>query len=115
MSKILCEGDEEYQIRGDYIRGWNGKVAEEGYCAMGLLACSCDNIDQYGDFKENEFTFLKQNYGVPSDILNDFYDCPSCRGKDKHREGLITTIVHLNDYHEKSYKQIAKWLKTLKL
>jgi len=115
MSQVLEDGDQDLQISGEYLREWNGKKAG-GYCAIGLLACASGNVDTSGAFKEGEYHFIHNKYGVPTLKLDEIHKCPECdkEGK-KYLKPIIRTIIHLNDFHSYTYKDIAKYLKKQKL
>jgi len=117
MSQVLDEAEQDLQITGSYLNGWNGKIKKaDGYCAMGLLSCACDNIATNGMFKVNEQMFLHQKYGISSIKLDELHDCPECKRKNKTLGfEIVTLIIHLNDKHDYTYKQIAEYLKTKEL
>ena len=113
MSKVLEDADPDLQIQGMYIEEWNNDTRKaEGYCAVGLLSCACDNVED-GNFKENEYTFFHKSYGVSKSMLNKLFDCPEC--EDSRHMSIISTIIHLNDDHSYTYKNIAKFLRKHKL
>ena len=116
MSQVLENGDQSLQITGSYIENWNGKKAS-GYCAIGLLSCACNNVEENGMFKMNEHAFLRSKYTITEKRLSDLYECPVCEtfeGKD-YISSIISVIIHLNDEHHYTYKQIAGYLKKNKL
>ena len=124
MSTVLEEADQSLQIKGNYLRYWTGKKAE-GYCAIGLLACKSDSVSDDGSV-QGERTFLHEKYGITKKRLNTVRNCPACvdgvpqansfYGKTSPKKThLSAIIIHMNDDHQLTYKQIAKHLRKMKL
>ena len=112
----------------------------DGYCAMGLLICNAfqDTPDKRITYQSHETpekweTFLMEQYGFTKDEALKFYPplpensieaakmpCPICKilaaNKEKShvimRTSYIDMIIHLNDDHEATFKEIGEWLQS---
>jgi len=122
MSQILMDADQELQIMGNYLKGWDEKKKKaEGYCAMGMLACQTGNVDSEGNVK-TESDWIKRDFKISRD---DFRTCPACKdgwsvgeycgyNKESPRTDNISgLIVHMNDEHEMKFKEIGEYLKKM--
>lgn len=126
MSKVLMDANQELQITGVYIRDWDSdKMKATGYCAIGFLACQTKNVDLNGGIG-NEYSWFREAFGINAgEVLNHDRICPACVddwstvgycGYNKHEPRtatLIALIIHMNDEHEMTFKEIGKYLKKM--
>lgn len=97
----------------------------DGVCETNVK--SFVNIEGFQSLKPIEFN---SEVGIPlghcADALKFFgidrdktgYKCPACREDASYRSGfanLQTILIHLNDNHKWSFKQIGQWLEGLGL
>jgi len=126
MSQILMDANQELQITGSYLFDWDQKKQKaKGYCAVGMLACQTKNVNEFGDI-ENEYFWVKSAFGLSHDDVRTFDRvCPACiddwsciegcgYNKDTPKtETVISLIVHMNDEHEMTFKEIGEYLKKM--
>lgn len=125
MSQILIEADQELQIIGNYLRGWDmDKKKATGYCALGILACQTENVSNAGFVPETS-EWIGETFNISHDQIHDFHTCPACEDEwsciegcgydtENPREANIgAIIVHMNDDHEMKFKEIGKYIKKM--
>lgn len=123
MSQILMDADQELQIIGNYLEGWDiEKKKAQGYCALGILACQTENVSIGGYVSESD-EWLRTTFDLGH--TDNYISCPACKddwsciegceyNKDNPRWGNIgSIIVHMNDEHEMKFKEIGKYLKRM--
>ena len=121
--------DKKHQLFGQYVQyDWNEKKVS-GYCAMGLLACQADLVNPDWDNHTGRTSFNNTSifsaYGLEAKTEDEF-PCPaSILGHDKIDEDgdrvpcneeyqyIGDMVVHLNDAHKWTFKEIGLSLKEL--
>ncbi len=110
ISQVLIESEKtRKKIKGKLI-------SDEGYCALGALACEKGLItresDDLGAENEIGYNAIIEAYGVNPYLMVDFPVKNS--GYDNRKFTLVNAIWHLNDgHHNWSFKKIGKWIKKL--
>lgn len=100
------------QIIGDLFGQHSMK--NKSYCALGLLACKggmIKNIDSFDKIGEDE---IAKHFGLIKTIKMDKcleVDCDYYEKAD--REQIYDIIMHLNDGHKWTFKQIGNWLRKI--
>ena len=118
-SQILIHADPTIQVRNTYTIRWdNNKKKADLYCAMGLLGCKTDSMTHTGLIGPSLEDLFIHNFGASKELMRSTIQCPvgNCDISDtasRHRyKGTIGwAIIHLNDHHSWSFKQIGEWLK----
>lgn len=101
------------QITGKYIDAYwknEDEMKIKGYCAMGALYCEAGEVNDMGNMKITSFDLFKLKYGLKAKQIRETFICPRC--KTEHL-WLGSYIVHLNDVHGKTFKQIGTHLRKL--
>ncbi len=101
------------QITGQYTSvKTNDELITEitGYCAMGALYCESNNVNESGHVTVTSRDMLIKGYGIKVKQINCEYMCPHCKNTVYH---LGSFIVHLNDHHGKTFRQIGRHLRKL--
>ncbi len=117
--------DQKLQIVGGYIKDWDiDKKKAKGYCALGILACQTENVSIDGYVPETN-EWIGETFDIDQIALHDLKKCPACKddwhciegcsyNKTYPREANIgAMIVHMNDEHEMTFKEIGKYLKRM--
>ncbi len=123
ISTILIEADQSQQTYDRYLAGWDSEsMKADMYCAVGKLACVSGSVNRFGDI-DNERTWLKLKFKIPFFKIDKNIKCMACvekkplldpvKFKKPHVGSLPNTIVHLNDDHRLTYKQIGRYMKRL--
>ena len=118
-SQILIQADPTIQTRNTYTIRWDHiKKKADLYCAMGLLGCKTDSMTAGGLIAPSLEDLFIDNFGANKDLMRKLVKCPEgdCDISDTvsrhHYTGSIGwAIIHLNDHHRWSFKQIGTWLK----
>ena len=114
LTQTLIDSQEtRKQIIGSYTKiKQKGEYVTEitGYCAMGALFCEAGEVNSSGHVQLTTFDLFKLKYGLKAKQIKETFTCPYCK---IDRSWLGSYIVHLNDTHEKTFKQIGKHLRKL--
>ncbi len=109
MSAVLIDADPELQIKRAYVMGWDKeKCKADGYCAVGLLSCKSGAVNKETGQPNNES--LSIYYDLTAVQPVQLYTCPEDCGEPDNL-GLYGVIIHLNDVHSWTYKEIGQFLK----
>lgn len=107
-SEILKAADESKHLQGTYVEGL--LESERKYCALGYLACKKGLVSVMHGSNES---YLNLNFDSPHSILTYYGiretripNCPVCG----YAYLLAGVIIHLNDNHGWTFKQIGEWL-----
>ena len=85
------------------------KMTNNAYCALGLLACRGGMIKTESDFDNIGESQIRMKFGLTyGDVA---HKCPARDGFGDR--DIIGLIIHLNDGHRWSFKQIGEWLKSI--
>lgn len=125
MSQILMDADQELQIVGNYLKDWDiEKKKASGYCAVGILACQTGNVSIDGFVPETN-EWIGSTFDIGHIAIHDLKKCLACKDgltcgeyvgytKENPREANIgALIVHMNDEHEITFKEIGKYLEKM--
>ena len=118
-SQVLFESQEKRnQIRGMFVeRHGDPNIGDiVGYCVTGALLCEMGAYANIEGTPINPREQIEAEYGISAVETSDseeidcpYYDNDAC-------EGYSTTfdiIVHLNDYHKLSFKEIGQYLQEM--
>ena len=122
-STILIKADPTIQTRNTYTVRWNNvKKKADLYCAMGLLACKTGMMGDIGRILGSLNEVFINNFGASEKEMNVTHTCPvqECVIAEEYNSmcyagGVSGMVIHLNDRHSWSFKQIGNWLKGIDL
>jgi len=125
MSQVLIESQTtRVQTTGRLINNTTKVKDIHQYCALGALACEMQLFSEKQSSYHEDETYLIQPtqseilraYDIES-ILDENIECSYCDGsydEDYNKNGIYLSrdlsdyIVHLNDYHLKTFEEIGK-------
>ena len=112
-ASVILKSATERQCKGACTIGWdnNTEHAKE-YCALGILGCKTKRMTTNGILRNSQDRFLEEVFGIsPYKYLKcPVYDADIC---ELVEDQIAQTIVHLNDIHEWTFKEIGQWLEGL--
>lgn len=101
-SQVLLEANPDMQVKNCISQEMtDGKYK---YCAMGILAKVTGNLNRFEKIEMSTNEMLAGGYNMTG--LDKHHKCPEC----EKRAGTPYLIMHLNDDHDYTYKEVGMFL-----